>query len=180
MERLIREGKITNVGSTRQEVRPYNIRTTIIFPGAVASELPDSITDPDIGPAMSRFCKETAISADSFARMVMFAMSQVDQKKFLQLKEGLAAGFGQSDNILDGNPSIQDQPGVSAMGPIAPNLSSQDLTAEQAKMVNDAVQQGMQQQLDSIPRLTAQHQQLLQYRQEAAAAAAVAAASNYS
>ena len=78
--------------------------------------------------------------------IVMFAMSQVDQKKFLQLKEGLAAGFGQSDNILDGNPSIQDQPGVSAMGPIAPNLSSQDLTAEQAKMVNDAVQQGMQQQ----------------------------------
>ena len=34
----------------RQEVKPYNIRTTIISPGAVASELPDSITDPDIGP----------------------------------------------------------------------------------------------------------------------------------
>ncbi|GAA4111880.1 flagellar motor protein MotB [Nocardioides fonticola] len=77
--------------------------------------------------------------------IVMFAMSQVDQKKFMQLKEGLAAGFGQSDSILDGNPSIQDQPGVSAMGPIAPNLSSEDLTAEQAKMVNDAVQQGMDQ-----------------------------------
>jgi len=60
----------------RQEVKPYNIRTTIISPGAVASELPDSITDPDFGPAMSRFYKETAISADSFARMVMFAMSQ--------------------------------------------------------------------------------------------------------
>jgi NADP-dependent 3-hydroxy acid dehydrogenase YdfG len=60
----------------RQEVKPYNIRTTIISPGAVASELPDSITDPDIGPAMSKFYKETAISADSFASMVMFAMSQ--------------------------------------------------------------------------------------------------------
>ena len=60
----------------RQEVKPYNIRTTIISPGAVASELPDSITDPEIGPAMSKFYKETAISADSFARMVMFAMSQ--------------------------------------------------------------------------------------------------------
>lgn len=78
--------------------------------------------------------------------IVMFAMSQVDQKKFLQLKEGLAAGFGQSDSILEGNPSIQDQPGVSAMGPIAPNLSSEDLTAEQAQMVDDAVQQGLQQQ----------------------------------
>lgn len=78
--------------------------------------------------------------------IVMFAMSQVDQKKFLQLKEGLAAGFGQSDNILDGNPSIHDQPGVSAMGPIAPNLSSEDLTAEQAQMVQEAVDRGMQQQ----------------------------------
>ena len=30
----------------RQEVKPYNIRTTIISPGAVATELPDSITVP--------------------------------------------------------------------------------------------------------------------------------------
>ena len=28
----------------RQEVKPYNIRTTVISPGAVATELPDSIT----------------------------------------------------------------------------------------------------------------------------------------
>jgi NADP-dependent 3-hydroxy acid dehydrogenase YdfG len=60
----------------RQEVKPYNIRTTIISPGAVESELPDSITDPDIGAAISKFYKETAISADSFANMVAFAMSQ--------------------------------------------------------------------------------------------------------
>jgi NADP-dependent 3-hydroxy acid dehydrogenase YdfG len=62
----------------RQEVKPYNIRTTIISPGAVESELPDSITDPDIGAAISKFYKETAISADSFANMVVFAMSQPD------------------------------------------------------------------------------------------------------
>jgi NADP-dependent 3-hydroxy acid dehydrogenase YdfG len=60
----------------RQEVKPYNIRTTIISPGAVESELPDTITDPDIGAAISKFYKETAISADSFASMVVFAMSQ--------------------------------------------------------------------------------------------------------
>ena len=30
----------------RQEVKPYNIRTTVISPGAVATELPDSVTDP--------------------------------------------------------------------------------------------------------------------------------------
>lgn len=78
--------------------------------------------------------------------IVMFAMSQVDQKKFNELKEGLAAGFGQSDSVLDGNPSIQDQPGVSAMGPVAPNLSTEDLSTEQTTMVNEAVEQGLQQQ----------------------------------
>ena len=29
----------------RQEVKPYNIRTTVISPGAIATDLPDSITD---------------------------------------------------------------------------------------------------------------------------------------
>jgi len=62
----------------RQEVKPYNIRTTIISPGAVASELPDSITDPDIGPTISKFYQETAVPADTFANMVLFAMSQPD------------------------------------------------------------------------------------------------------
>ena len=32
----------------RQEVKPYNIRTTVISPGALATELPNSITEPDI------------------------------------------------------------------------------------------------------------------------------------
>ena len=59
----------------RQEVKPYNIRTTIISPGAVATELPDSITEPDVAEATRKFY-EIAIPADSFARMVAFAMSQ--------------------------------------------------------------------------------------------------------
>ncbi len=59
----------------RQEVKPYNIRTTIISPGAVATELPDSITEPDIAQNVRKFY-EIAIPADSFARMVAFAMSQ--------------------------------------------------------------------------------------------------------
>jgi len=60
----------------RVEVKPYNIRTTIISPGAVATELPDSITEPDIAAGVSKFYQETAIPADSFARAVAFAMSQ--------------------------------------------------------------------------------------------------------
>jgi NADP-dependent 3-hydroxy acid dehydrogenase YdfG len=59
----------------RQEVKPYNIRTTIISPGAVASELPDSVTEPDIAENIRKFYA-IAIPADSFARMVAFAMSQ--------------------------------------------------------------------------------------------------------
>ncbi len=63
----------------RQEVKPYNIRTTIISPGAVESELPDSITEPDIAKGMKDFYAACAIPADSFARMVAFAMSQPDE-----------------------------------------------------------------------------------------------------
>jgi NADP-dependent 3-hydroxy acid dehydrogenase YdfG len=60
----------------RQEVKPYNIRTTVISPGAVESELVDSITEPDVKKGIQEFYDATAIPADSFARMVSFAMSQ--------------------------------------------------------------------------------------------------------
>ncbi len=59
----------------RQEVKPYNIRTTIISPGAVATELPDSVTEPDVA-ANVRKTYENAIPADSFASVVAFAISQ--------------------------------------------------------------------------------------------------------
>jgi NADP-dependent 3-hydroxy acid dehydrogenase YdfG len=59
----------------RQEVKPFNIRTTIISPGMVASELPDSITEPDIAANM-RKAYEGAISPDSFARAVAYAIEQ--------------------------------------------------------------------------------------------------------
>jgi NADP-dependent 3-hydroxy acid dehydrogenase YdfG len=60
----------------RQEVKPYNIRTTVISPGAVATELPNSVTEPDIAENIHKFYEEIAIPADSFARAVAFAMSQ--------------------------------------------------------------------------------------------------------
>jgi NADP-dependent 3-hydroxy acid dehydrogenase YdfG len=60
----------------RQEVKPYNIRTTVISPGAVATELPGSITEPDIAAGINQFYEEFAIPAESFASMVAFAMSQ--------------------------------------------------------------------------------------------------------
>lgn len=60
----------------RQEVKPYNIRTTVISPGAVATELVDSITEQDVGARYHKFYEQFAIPADSFARAVAFAMSQ--------------------------------------------------------------------------------------------------------
>lgn len=59
----------------RQEVKPYNIRTTVISPGIVATELPDSVTEPDIAENVRRMY-EIAIPPDSFARMVAFAIGQ--------------------------------------------------------------------------------------------------------
>jgi NADP-dependent 3-hydroxy acid dehydrogenase YdfG len=60
----------------RQEVKPYNIRTTVISPGAVATELPDTITEPDVAENIRNFYEAYAIPADSFARAVAFAISQ--------------------------------------------------------------------------------------------------------
>jgi NADP-dependent 3-hydroxy acid dehydrogenase YdfG len=62
----------------RQEVKPWNLRTTVISPGAVATELPGSVTEPDIAQGIGQFYEQYAISADSFARAVAFAISQPD------------------------------------------------------------------------------------------------------
>ena len=70
--RVISEG-------VRQEVKPYNIRTTIISPGAVDTELPNTISETDIAESMRKFYKDYAIPADSFARIVAFAISQPEE-----------------------------------------------------------------------------------------------------
>lgn len=62
----------------RQEVKPYGIRTTVISPGAVATELPASVTEPDVAANIRSFYDDYAIPADSFARVVEFAMAQPD------------------------------------------------------------------------------------------------------
>jgi NADP-dependent 3-hydroxy acid dehydrogenase YdfG len=63
----------------RQEVKPYRIRTTVISPGAVATELANSITEPDVSESIHKFYEMFAIPADSFARVVAFAISQPDE-----------------------------------------------------------------------------------------------------
>ena len=63
----------------RQEVKPYNIRTTVISPGAVGTELPNSVTEPDMAEIFQKLYEEIAIPADSFAQAVAFAMSQPEE-----------------------------------------------------------------------------------------------------
>jgi NADP-dependent 3-hydroxy acid dehydrogenase YdfG len=60
----------------RQEAKPYNIRTTVISPGAVATELLNTISEPDVAEAVRKRTAQIAIPAESFARVVAFAISQ--------------------------------------------------------------------------------------------------------
>jgi NADP-dependent 3-hydroxy acid dehydrogenase YdfG len=58
----------------RQEVD--GIRTTIISPGAVQSELTLGISDPDTAAGIKEFYRRTAIPADAVARAIAFAIEQ--------------------------------------------------------------------------------------------------------
>ncbi|CAN5242957.1 SDR family oxidoreductase [soil metagenome] len=60
----------------RMEVKPYNIRTTIVCPGAVKTELLEHISEADIRQANKDYVGAVGISPDSFARVVAFAISQ--------------------------------------------------------------------------------------------------------
>jgi NADP-dependent 3-hydroxy acid dehydrogenase YdfG len=63
----------------RMEVKPYNIRTTVISPGAVATELIDRITEPDIRESVRKMAEEIALPAETFAQMVAFVIGQPDE-----------------------------------------------------------------------------------------------------
>ncbi len=58
----------------RQEID--GIRTTIISPGAVQSELPLAISDPDTAAGIKQFYRRMAIPADAVARAIAFAIEQ--------------------------------------------------------------------------------------------------------
>ncbi len=62
----------------RKEVKPYNIRTTIVSPGAVSTELLEHISEKDIQEGTKEFVRTIAIGADTFARVVAFAVNEPD------------------------------------------------------------------------------------------------------
>src|SRR5262245_60403266 len=76
--------------------------------------------------------------------IVMFAMSQVDEKKFNALKQGLAAGFGDSTAILDGSDNILNQSGVSDVDLIEANSTVRDMSPEEKAKFEQALQEEAQ------------------------------------
>ena len=60
----------------RQEMTPHNIRTTIISPGAVSTELFDSISNPELIASLKKHTQSFSLSPSAFAEMVLFAISQ--------------------------------------------------------------------------------------------------------
>lgn len=60
----------------RSEVKPYNLRTTIISPGAVDTELTNHITEEGVAGQIKQFYDEHALPPSSFASAVEFAITQ--------------------------------------------------------------------------------------------------------
>jgi NADP-dependent 3-hydroxy acid dehydrogenase YdfG len=60
----------------RQEMATHNIRTTIISPGAVRTELLDHISEKDVQKANQDYVAEVGVPAETFARLVAFAINE--------------------------------------------------------------------------------------------------------
>lgn len=60
----------------RQEVKDYNVRVTVISPGAVNTELTQHITEEGLGDAVRDVVSRIGVPATTMADMVAFAISQ--------------------------------------------------------------------------------------------------------
>jgi NADP-dependent 3-hydroxy acid dehydrogenase YdfG len=61
--------------SLRQELQP-GVRVMVIEPGAVATELTDHITNPDVKRAAEQMYQQLAITADDIAEVIAFAVTR--------------------------------------------------------------------------------------------------------
>ena len=60
----------------RQEMAPHNIRTTILSPGAVKTELLDHISETDVQQANRDYVGQVGVPAETLARLVAFAINE--------------------------------------------------------------------------------------------------------
>ncbi|QWC84716.1 flagellar motor protein MotB [Nocardioidaceae bacterium] len=103
--------------------------------------------------------------------IVMFAMSQVDERKFNELREGLAAGFGASDSLLSGSASILDYPGTQPVEMFSPNQVLARLSPEEAQTVTAAMEaERVLESQSEYAEASAEYDRLLSVRQELLAA----------
>lgn len=63
----------------RQEVTPYNIRTTIISPGAISTGLLDGISDGNLQDTIRKSASAFSLPPEAFAKMVLFAIEQPEE-----------------------------------------------------------------------------------------------------
>ncbi len=63
----------------RAEMAPHNIRVTIISPGAVKTELLDHISEADVQKANQDYVGQVGVPAETFARLVAFAISEPEE-----------------------------------------------------------------------------------------------------
>ncbi len=60
----------------RQDLKPYNIRTTVVAPGAVRTELLDHISEADVQKANQDYVGEVGVSPETFARLAAFIIGE--------------------------------------------------------------------------------------------------------
>ncbi|MEB6378997.1 SDR family oxidoreductase [Leclercia adecarboxylata] len=60
----------------RKEASAYNVRATIVSPGAVTTELLDHISDKDVQAANQEYVSKVGIPPETYARMVAFAIGE--------------------------------------------------------------------------------------------------------
>lgn len=62
----------------RQEMAPHNIRTTILSPGAVKTELLDHISEKDMQQANRDYVGQVGVPAETLGRLIAFAINEPD------------------------------------------------------------------------------------------------------
>ncbi len=85
--------------------------------------------------------------------IVLFAISQVDQKKFNQLREGMAAGFGQQPSPFQGDRSVLSEAGIAPMAPVAPGqvtTEAEQTGLEGAQAVSQDVQDAAEEKASKL------------------------------
>jgi chemotaxis protein MotB len=71
--------------------------------------------------------------------IVMFAISQVDQRKFAALKDGLAAGFGAKSAFDGGTGALQDNGQANSVINVAPEIPAAPTSAAQRTAIREAM-----------------------------------------